>query len=154
MNKKKVKILITNKALWNRYRRFTKNAYIDLRGADLRGADLRGADLRGADLSRADLREADLSRADLRGVDLNWTDLRGADLRGADLREANLDFAVLPLWCGSFDMIVDENFTEQLLLHIYKLNSEHPKFGLMKEFIEPYIRECKTVKKHSCIKLK
>jgi uncharacterized protein YjbI with pentapeptide repeats len=105
---------------------------VDLRGADLSGADLRGADLRGADLSEADLREADLSEADLReadlsGADLSGADLRGADLLGADLREAdlrraNIDFSCLPLRCGSFNMIVDDNILEQLLTHIRRLN--------------------------------
>ena len=62
---------------------------------------------------KADLREADLWEADLRKADLRKADLRGADLRGADLRGADLDdFSCLPLWCGSFDMKVDDRCPE------------------------------------------
>jgi hypothetical protein len=114
----------------------------DLREADLRGADLRGADLREADLGRADLGRADLGRADLKGANLGradlkganlWgADLRGADLRGADrrgadmpeadLRGANSDFSSFPLWCGSFNMKVDDRLIWQLICHITRLD--------------------------------
>ena len=101
--------------------------YVDLSYTNLRGADLRGADLRGVDLNYADLRGADLRGADLRYVDLSYTnlrgaDLRGVDLRGVDLRGADLDFSVFPLWCGSFDIKVDERLPIQLLYHIAKMN--------------------------------
>jgi uncharacterized protein YjbI with pentapeptide repeats len=114
----------------------------DLREADLREADLREADLRGANLGRADLGRADLGRADLKGAnlgradlkganlwgaDLRGADLRGADLRGADLREADLrgansDFSSFPLWCGSFNMKVDDRLIWQLICHITRLD--------------------------------
>lgn len=55
-------------------------------------------------------------------ADLQGADLRGADLQGADLQGANLDFSCLPLWCGSFNIIVDDDILEQLLTHIKKLN--------------------------------
>ena len=105
--------------------------WADLRGANLRGANLRRANLSGADLSRADLRGADLRRADLRGADLSradlrWADLSGANLhwanlRGANLREANLDFSVLPLWCGSLNVKVDDRIVRQLLYHVIRI---------------------------------
>ena len=108
----------------------------NLRGADLRGADLRGADLKDADLKSVDLRGANLKRANLRWGDLEWGDLKDADLRYADLRGANLkranlryadlrgadlDYLSFPLWCGSFDIIVDERLIRQLCYHIVKL---------------------------------
>ena len=71
------------------------------RRADLRWADLRGANLRGANLRRANLSGADLSRADLRG--------------------ANLDFSVLPLWCGSLNVKVDDRIVRQLLYHVIRI---------------------------------
>ncbi|MBW2003047.1 MAG: pentapeptide repeat-containing protein [Deltaproteobacteria bacterium] len=103
----------------------------DLRGADLRGAGLRGADLRKADLRKADLREADLREADLREADLRMAvlrmavlreaDLREADLRKADLREADIDFSAWPLWCCSFDVVVDKRIAAQLAYHFCRL---------------------------------
>ena len=95
----------------------------DLRGADLQGADLRYADLQGADLRRDDLYEADLREANLRGANLYKADLRGTDLRGADLRGTNLDFSCFPLWCGSFNIRVDDNIIEQLFTHIRRLDT-------------------------------
>ena len=86
------------------------------RRADLSGANLRRADLHGADLRRADLRWADLREANLRGADLSR-----ADLRGANLREANLDFSVLPLWCGSLNVKVDDRIVRQLLYHVIRI---------------------------------
>src|SRR4030043_184105 len=41
-----------------------------------------------------------------------------ADLQYADLQSANLDFSCLPLWCGSFNMKVDDNILEQILTHV------------------------------------
>ena len=93
----------------------------DLRCADLRGVDLRWANLRWADLRGVDLREANLRWADLRGVDLREANLKDADLRCADLRGTDLDYSSFPLWCGSFDIIVDERLIHQLCYHIAKL---------------------------------
>jgi len=56
-------------------------------------------------------------------ADLQGVDLRRADLRGADLQGANLDFSCFPLWCGSFDIIVDDELVTQLLTHIKRLNT-------------------------------
>lgn len=63
-----------------------------------------------------------LQRADLRGANLRGADLWGADLREANLRGADLDYSCLPLWCGSFDMKVDDRFVYQLIAHICRLD--------------------------------
>jgi len=72
--------------------------------------------LRGKDEKKANLRWGDLGYADLKDADLKDADLRYADLRGADL-----DYSSFPLWCGSFDIIVDERLIRQLCYHIAKL---------------------------------
>ena len=77
-------------------------------------ADLTEADLTGADLTGADLTEADLTEADLTGADLTEADLSGADL----------DFSSWPLWCGSFNVKVDDRIFSQLLNHV--LSVDHP----------------------------
>ena len=69
---------------------------------------------------KANLRGANLREANLRGADL-----READLQRADLREANLDFSCFPLWCGSFDMKVDDRVVWQLVAHIGRLNTNN-----------------------------
>jgi uncharacterized protein YjbI with pentapeptide repeats len=61
-------------------------------------------------------------RADLQEADLRGADLRGADLHGADLHGADLDFSSFPLWCGSFDIKVDERLPIQLIYHIAKMD--------------------------------
>lgn len=76
---------------------------------------------RRADLSEANLRRANLRRANLSGADLRGADLRRADLRRADLSEANLDFSVLPLWCGSLNVKVDDRIVRQLLYHVIRI---------------------------------
>jgi uncharacterized protein YjbI with pentapeptide repeats len=81
----------------------------------------RRADLSEANLRRANLRRANLSGADLRGADLRRADLRRADLSEADLSEANLDFSVLPLWCGSLNVKVDDRIVRQLLYHVIRI---------------------------------
>jgi len=53
---------------------------------------------------------------------LRRADLQRADLRGANLRGADLDYSCLPLWCGSFDMKVDDRFVYQLIAHICRLD--------------------------------
>jgi len=94
----------------------------DLREANLRGANLRGTNLREADLRNVDLQGANLWGTNLRDANLRGADLRGADLRGADLREADLDFSCWPLWCGSFDVKVDNRLILQLAAHLSRLN--------------------------------
>ena len=86
-----------------------------------RRADLSEANLRRANLRRADLSEANLRRANLRRANLSGADLRRADLRRADLSEANLDFSVLPLWCGSLNVKVDDRIVRQLLYHVIRI---------------------------------
>ena len=92
-----------------------------LRGKDGKRADLRCVDLRDADLRWADLKWVDLRWADLRGARLKDANLKDADLRCVDLRGADLDYSSFPLWCGSFDIIVDERLIRQLCYHIAKL---------------------------------
>lgn len=70
---------------------------------------------------RADLSEANLRRANLRRANLSGADLRRADLSEADLSEANLDFSVLPLWCGSLNVKVDDRIVRQLLYHVIRI---------------------------------
>ena len=70
---------------------------------------------------RADLSEANLPRANLRRANLSGADLRRADLSEADLSEANLDFSVLPLWCGSLNVKVDDRIVRQLLYHVIRI---------------------------------
>ena len=81
----------------------------------------RRADLSEANLRRANLRRANLSGADLRRADLRRADLSEADLSEADLSEANLDFSVLPLWCGSLNVKVDDRIVRQLLYHVIRI---------------------------------
>src|SRR4030043_2492761 len=76
------------------------------------------ADLRYADLQSADLQYANLQSANLRSANLQSADLRSANLQSADLQSADLDFSCLPLWCGSFNMKVDDNILEQILTHV------------------------------------
>lgn len=66
-------------------------------------------------------RRADLSEANLRRANLSGADLRRADLSEADLSEANLDFSVLPLWCGSLNVKVDDRIVRQLLYHVIRI---------------------------------
>jgi len=126
--------------------------YANLRGADLWDADLRDADLRGANLRGADLRDANLCYANLRDADLRGADLRDADLSDADLRGANLDFSAFPLWCGSFNMKVDNNILYQLCYHICKLDNNSEESNIIKESIKEYankfhrINECGEIK--------
>ena len=91
-----------------------------------------------ADLSGANLSEADLSEADLRRADLRRADLRGADLRRADLSGADLDFSCLPLWCGSFDMKINNRLLYQLCYHICKLDGNTEDFRAVKTVLTTY----------------
>ena len=90
------------------------------RRANLCNADLRNADLCGADLRVADLRAANLCAANLCAADLRNADLRAADLRAANLRAANLDYSCLPLWCGGFDINIDDRIAVQILYHLVR----------------------------------
>ena len=103
---------------WNEWRRENLSKKIDLQGANLRLANLQYADLQGANLQYADLRVANLRRAKLQGANLQYADLRRAKLQGADLHGAIWDFSCLPLWCGSFDKIVDDRFIAQIVCDI------------------------------------
>ena len=80
----------------------------------------RRADLCGADLCGADLRAADLRAANLRNADLCGADLRAANLRNADLCGADLDYSCLPLWCGGFDINIDDRIAVQILYHLVR----------------------------------
>ena len=74
------------------------------------------------DGKRANLTGADLTKADLIGANLTEANLTGADLRGANLRGANLDYAVWPMWCGSFDVEADRRLAAQLAYHFCRID--------------------------------
>ena len=93
----------------------------DLTMADLTEANLTRADLTEANLTRADLTRADLTRANLSMANLSDADMTGANLRWANLTRANLDFSCWPLWCGSFNAIVDRKQKIQILEHALRL---------------------------------
>jgi uncharacterized protein YjbI with pentapeptide repeats len=97
----------------------------DLRGANLQRANLRGADLQGANLQGASLQGANLQGANLQGAYLQEANLQRANLQRANLQRANLDFSCIPLWCGSFNMKVDDNILEQVLTHIKMFDVIH-----------------------------
>ena len=65
---------------------------------------------------------ANLRYANLINADLTYANLTGADLRYVDLTGADLDFSCLSLWCGSFNMKVDDRFIYQLICHLYRFN--------------------------------
>lgn len=115
----------------------------DLHNSDLRFTDLSNSDLHTSDLHNSDLNFSNLCKADLRGVnfrnaDLRMANLNGADLRmailwftnisKADLRGADLDYSVFPLWCGSFDIIVDTRIAAQLAYHFCRLKCDDPEY--------------------------
>ena len=94
----------------------------NLKGASLRGASLEGADLEGDNLGGANLEGANLTGANLGRANLEGASLTGANLEGASLEGANLDFSCIPLWCGSFDIYVDQELVKQILYHVSRLN--------------------------------
>ena len=66
---------------------------------------------------RANLSGANLSDANLSDAYLRRADLSGANLSGAYLRGADIDYACLPLWCGSLKVHMDDKQVKQLLYH-------------------------------------
>ena len=70
---------------------------------------------------------ANLHRASLCGADLRGADLYDANLRGANLRGADIDYSCWPLWCGSFDVIVDRRIAAQLAYHFCRLICDDPE---------------------------
>ena len=117
MDKQELKNILEQHKLWLDDPTTGKPA--NLQSANLQSANLRDADLRDADLQDANLRGADLRNSDLQYANLRGADLKGADLQDADLRGANLDYSCWPLWCGSFETIIDENQAIQLLYHAF-----------------------------------
>ena len=78
-------------------------------------ANLKGTNLEGANLGKANFRGANLEWANFRGANLEGANFRGANLKGADL-----DFAALPLWCGSLDVHFDDKQIIQQLYHVVR----------------------------------
>lgn len=99
-----------------------------------------------ADLLDADLRGADLRSEDLRSADLRGADLRGADLQNADLRGADLDYSCWPLWCGSFDVIVDKKIATQLVYHFCRLICDDEEVKASQKALYPLANQFLRVK--------
>lgn len=76
-------------------------------------------------------------RTNLEYVNLQKFNLQGADLREANLKEVNLKFSCLPLWCGAFDVNVDDDIFEQLVAHLCKVNIENPKYKKIQKNLLP-----------------
>ena len=92
-------------------------------------ADFSGSDLSGRKLGCRDLRNSNLSDCDLRDSDLSGCDLRGSDLRNSNLCGCNLDFACLPLWCGSLLAHFDDRHIAQIIYHAVKAGLASPNLS-------------------------
>lgn len=99
----------------------------DFSSANLYRASFRSSRLRNANFSNANLGESDFSHAFLVKANFSNAYLYHTNLIGANLEQANLvgvrfDYSSFPLWCGSFDMKVDDRLIFQLIAHITRLN--------------------------------
>ena len=63
-------------------------------------------------------------------------DLTGANLTDANPTCANLDFASLPLWCGSLNVKVDIRIGAQIAYHFCRLKSEDPDIKTAQQAIK------------------
>ena len=157
MEKKElIKLLKTNVKEFNCVR---PERFIDLSNSDLSNSDLSGSDLRGSNLRGSNLRGSNLRGSNLRNSDLRNSDLRNSDLRNSDLRGSDLDFSVFPLWCGSFDIIINLSLVYQLCYHICRLkivnkNGKPSKTGkaiqnMLKPFANKFhrVKECGKIRK-------
>ncbi len=131
-----LRLLKTDLAQFNQWKREHPQERLDLSGVDLRGANLKGAQLGSLNLSGADLRGADLTDAALGGADLTGANLEGATLVGANLhrivwRDVNLRNARIGGFAGegrlcmteaSFDGVPWEKEQLEEMLRIVNLN--------------------------------
>ena len=92
-------------------------------------------------------------RANMRDMDLRGANMQGANMRGANMRGADIDYACWPLWCGSFDVIVDARIAAQLAYHFCRLVCDDPRYiaarNAIVEFANQFHRvdECGRLKK-------
>ena len=102
----------------------TNLEFANLESAHLEFANLESANLKYANLKYAHLESANLESAHLESANLKYANLKYANLESANLKSANLDFSCFPLWCGSFNMKVDERLIWQLIAHITRLDTK------------------------------
>ena len=100
----------------------------NMRCANMQGANMQDADMRDMDLRGVDMQDADMRRANMQGANMRCADMWGADMLGADMRGADIDYACWPLWCGSFDVIVDARIAAQLAYHFCRLVCDDPMY--------------------------
>jgi len=98
--------------------------FANLKSANLKFANLKFANLKSAHLKSANLKSANLESANLKFANLEYANLKSAHLESANLKSANLDFSCFPLWCGSFNIKVDERLIWQLIAHITRLDTK------------------------------
>ncbi|MGE4267145.1 MAG: hypothetical protein AB7F25_06900 [Deferribacterales bacterium] len=53
---------------------------------------------------------------------------------GADLSGADLDFASIPLWCGSLKMRIDERIEKQVLYHLISIATDKVRYAELIDF--------------------
>jgi len=88
----------------------------------------------------------------LKGADLTGAALDGANLEGADLRFADIDFSSWPLWCGSFDVIVDSRIAAQLAYHFCRIVCDDPEVQAAQKALAPLANQFHGVDKCGRIK--
>lgn len=131
-----IRLLKSDLAQFNKWKKENPQERLDLSGADLRGVNLKGAQLGQINLSEADLRDADLTDAALAQADLTGANLEGATLIGANLhrivwRDVNLRNARIGGFAGegrlcmteaSFNGVPWERAQLEEMLRIINLN--------------------------------
>ena len=126
MTKQAIEDMLNSHAKWlnNEY----DGQRANMRHANMQGADIRGVDMQDADMRRANMQGANFGGANMQGANMRCADMQGANMRGADMRGADIDYACWPLWCGSFDVIVDARIAAQLAYHFCRLVCDDPMY--------------------------
>lgn len=132
---------------------------VDLSYSDCSYSNFTSAWLNGANLSYAQMRYTTLHYVNLERANCYSTDFHGArfhasSLKNADFTGASIDYASIPLWCGSLGVKVDLKLAAQFAYHFCSLSCDDPEYTSARETLLSLankfhrVKECRVLKSY------
>ncbi len=93
--------------------------------SDLSSSCIENCEFIDCNFYHCDMNNGCLTNSIFRDCDVRVVNLLMTDLTNTDFSTSNIDYSTFPLWCGSFDVILDDEQKQQLLYHLLRIAPEY-----------------------------
>jgi uncharacterized protein YjbI with pentapeptide repeats len=119
------KLDLKNKKLREREWDYCKFEDCNFEYSDLSDSIIENCEFINCNFYHCDMDNCYLKNSIFRECNIKMVNLLRTDLTNADFSTSNIDYSSFPLWCGSFNVILDDKQKQQLLYHLLRIAPEY-----------------------------